>query len=52
MEFSSRRLKDIEDHLSKDFNLLKEYEDELRLEDDPQRRAKFLFVRIAKDPIK
>src|SRR6185369_3370136 len=41
MEFSLRRLKDIEDHLSKDFDLLREYEDELRFEDDPQRRAKF-----------
>lgn len=40
MELSPRRLKDIEEHLSKDYDLLKRYEDELRLEGDPQRRAK------------
>jgi hypothetical protein len=37
---SLRRLKDLREHLSKDYDLLKEYEDQLRLEDDPQRRAK------------
>lgn len=37
---SLRRLKDLGEHLSKDYDLLKQYEDQLRLEDDPQRRGK------------
>lgn len=40
MELSPRRLKDVEEHLSKDYDLLKRYEDALRLEGDPQQRAK------------
>jgi class 3 adenylate cyclase len=34
------RLHDLSDNISKDYALLKEYEDELRLEDDPRRRAR------------
>jgi tetratricopeptide (TPR) repeat protein len=37
---SLRRLKDLREHLSKDYDLLKQYEDQLRLEDDPQRQGK------------
>jgi tetratricopeptide (TPR) repeat protein len=52
MEFSSRRRKDIEDHLSKDYDLLKNYEDERRLESDPQRRARLDYqIRELKDLI-
>jgi len=40
MELSPKRLKDIQEHLSKDYDLLKRYEDALRLEGDPQQRAK------------
>jgi tetratricopeptide (TPR) repeat protein len=40
MELSPRRLKDIQEHLSKDYNLLKRYEDALRVEGDLQQRAK------------
>jgi len=34
------RLHDLSDNITKDYTLLKEYEDELRLEDDPRRRAR------------
>jgi hypothetical protein len=34
------RLRDLSDNISKDYALLKEYEDDLRLEDDPRRRAR------------
>lgn len=34
------RLHDLSDNISKDYSLLKEYEDDLRLEDDPRRRAR------------
>lgn len=40
MDPSSRRLKDIDDHLSEDYALLKVYEDDLRLESDPQRQKR------------
>jgi len=40
MEHSKRRLKDLAEHLSKDYDLLKKYEDALRVEGDPQQRAK------------
>ncbi|HEX7318551.1 MAG TPA: tetratricopeptide repeat protein [Pyrinomonadaceae bacterium] len=40
MELSPRRLKDIEEHLSKDYDLLKKCEDALRLESDPRQQAK------------
>jgi hypothetical protein len=36
----SLRLSDLADNVDKDLKLLKEYEDQLRLEDDPRRRAK------------
>lgn len=35
------RIQHLVDNIQKDFNLLKEYEDTLRLEDDPRRRAKY-----------
>ena len=35
------RIKHLADNIQKDFDLLKEYEDTLRLEDDPRRRAKY-----------
>jgi hypothetical protein len=35
------RLNDLADNVDKDLKLLKEYEDELRLEDDPRRRARY-----------
>jgi hypothetical protein len=35
-----RRLIDLEDHINKDLELLKQYEDVLRYEDDPRRSAK------------
>lgn len=34
------RLHDLSDNITKDYALLKEYEDDLRLEDDPRRRAR------------
>lgn len=40
MEHLLRRKKDIEEHLAKDLALLKEWEDELRLADDPKEKAK------------
>lgn len=36
-----RRLHDLSDNIAQDYALLKEYEDELRLEDDPRRRGKY-----------
>lgn len=36
----SLRLSDLADNVNKDLKLLKEYEDQLRFEDDPRRRAK------------
>lgn len=52
MEFFSKRLKDMEEHLSKDYDLLKRYEDALRLEGDPQQRAKLEHqIRQLKDQI-
>jgi hypothetical protein len=41
VDSKSIRLKDIEDNINKDFALLKEYEDALRLEYDPRRRAQY-----------
>lgn len=35
------RVKHLEDNIQQDQNLLKDYEDELRYEDDPRRRAKY-----------
>lgn len=35
------RLRHLSDNIAKDYALLKEYEDELRLEDDPRRRARY-----------
>ncbi|MEM7555022.1 MAG: hypothetical protein AAF378_13140 [Cyanobacteria bacterium P01_A01_bin.84] len=35
------RLKDLEDHIQQDFDLLKKYEDTLRYEDDPRRKIKY-----------
>lgn len=35
------RINDLNDNITRDFALLKEYEDEFRLEDDPGRRAKY-----------
>ena len=40
MELFTCRQKHVEEHLLKHYDLLKEYEDALRVEDDPQRRAK------------
>ncbi|MBE9119356.1 hypothetical protein IQ269_00680 [Tychonema sp. LEGE 07199] len=37
----TRRLKDLEDNIKKDFALLKDYEDALRDEDDPRRKGKY-----------
>jgi len=37
-----QRLKDLADHIARDLALLKEYEDALRYEDDPRRRARYL----------
>lgn len=37
----TRRLKDLEDNIQQDQNLLKNYEDELRYEGDPRRRARY-----------
>lgn len=37
----TRRLKDLEDHIKLDSALLKNYEDELRYEDDPRRKSKY-----------
>jgi hypothetical protein len=36
-----KRLQDLEDHVVQDLKLLKNYEDALRLEDDPRRQAKY-----------
>lgn len=36
-----RRLKDLEDHIENDLALRKEYEDALRFEEDPRRKAKY-----------
>lgn len=35
------RLQHLEDHIKQDLDLLKDYEDELRYEDDPRRKAKY-----------
>jgi hypothetical protein len=35
------RIRHLQDNIQKDLHLLKEYEDTLRLEDDPRRRAKY-----------
>ena len=35
------RVDHLSDSITKDYELLKEYEDELRLEDDPRRRARY-----------
>lgn len=52
MEHSTRRLKDQEEHLSKDYDLLKKYEDALRVEGDPQQRAKLdLQIKELRDQI-
>lgn len=37
-----RRVQDLEDNINRDLALLKDYEDELRLADDPKRKARFL----------
>jgi hypothetical protein len=37
----NQRLQDLTEHIAKDQNLLKEFEDALRFEDDPRRRAKY-----------
>lgn len=37
----TRRLKDLEDNIKQDSALLKDYEDELRYEDEPRRKAKY-----------
>ena len=37
----TRRLKDLEDNIKQDSALLKNYEDELRYEDDPRRKGKY-----------
>ncbi|MEG4216267.1 hypothetical protein QUA27_12520 [Microcoleus sp. Pol14C6] len=37
----TRRLKDLEDNIKQDSALLKNYEDELRYEDEPRRKAKY-----------
>src|SRR4028119_1901010 len=37
----TRRLKDLEDNIKQDSALLKDYEDELRGEDDPRRKSKY-----------
>jgi hypothetical protein len=37
----NKRLQDLTEHIAKDQNLLKEFEDALRFEDDPRRRAKY-----------
>jgi hypothetical protein len=39
--FYHQRLEDLIEHIAKDGELLREYEDVLRLEDDPRRRAKY-----------
>jgi hypothetical protein len=45
-------LKDLGEHLSKDFDLLKGYEDRLRVEGDPQQRAKLdLQIKELKEQI-
>jgi hypothetical protein len=36
-----QRLKDLSEHIEKDLELLKEFEDALRYEDDPRRKAKY-----------
>lgn len=36
-----RRLTDLSDNINKDLDLKKQYEDKLRLEDDPRRRARY-----------
>ena len=40
-DINSKRLKDLEDNIRKDQKLLKNYEDELRYESDPSRRANY-----------
>ena len=45
MESSQQRINDLEDHLQKDYQLLKELEDKNRLEDDP-RKKKYLESEI------
>lgn len=41
MNVLSKRKETLENHLSKDHDLLKEYEDQLRFEDDPKKKASF-----------
>lgn len=36
-----QRLRDLEDHIKKDLALLKDFEEELRYEDDPKRKARY-----------
>jgi len=38
-----QRVKDLVDHIAQDLALLKRYEDALRYEDDPRRRARYLW---------
>jgi len=40
-DFIGSRLQDLADNIRQDMDLLKEYEDALRYEDDPRRRAKY-----------
>jgi hypothetical protein len=39
--YYSQRLQDLQDHVVKDGDLLKDFEDALRVEDDPKRRKKY-----------
>lgn len=41
MNVLSKRKENLENHLLTDYDLLKEYEDKLRLEDDPKKKASF-----------
>ncbi len=41
MDALTIRINDLRDNITRDYALLKEYEDELRVEDDPGRRAKY-----------
>jgi hypothetical protein len=41
-QFLSRRLNDLEDHIDRDWGLLKEYEDLLRLTKDPKEKQSYL----------
>ncbi len=40
-DVTERRLKDVEDNIKQDFDVLKRYEDELRSETDPRKMAKY-----------